>query len=113
MNKITVKKWATEVINLTIKKSGVVFNLTGYTIHFYVKDDPDSTSLSIETTWEIISAAAWTAKVTLTSTQTNLTAKMHHYEVRLISGESKFPVQDDKGNYIFEFQVKDSLKIPS
>lgn len=108
MTNIEVQKWETSVINLAFSKNSSVLDITGMTISFYVKDEIDSASLSIETTGTIVSAVAWTAKVTLTSAQTSLTPWHYYYEIRLVDWSAKYNVW-----WVGNFIVQDILKVPS
>jgi len=108
MTNITVQKWETSVINLAFLKNGVALDITDHTINFHVKDEIDSATLAIETTWSIVSAVAWTAKVTLSSSDTNLTPGHYYYEVRLVDGGNKYNVW-----WVGNFIVDDVIKVPS
>lgn len=108
MTNIEVQKWETSVINFTFYKNSVVLNITWFTINFYVKDEVDSASLSIETTGTIVSAVAWTARVTLSSSDTNLTPWHYYYEVRLVDWSAKYNVW-----WVGNFIIQDILKVPS
>lgn len=113
MQTITVAKWMTKVVTTTIKKNGAAFDITWMSVKLHVKDEVDSSGLAIEATWTATDWPNGVAQFPLSSSDTNISAKQYFYEVRVVDWTDKYLIEDDDGNSLGNFIIKDTLQIPS
>lgn len=89
MTTITVAKWEDEVINFTITDDWSAVNITGATVTLKVLNEPWGTE-ELSIACEILVAANWTCKATLTDVQTwALSVGVHYYELWLVDAWSQ------------------------
>jgi hypothetical protein len=81
----------TKTFTVTVYDSdGSLYDLTGYTVRFTVKDDKDTVdgSASISKTGNVTDAENGVFTVSLTNTDTNITAGIYYYDFQIDNGSS-------------------------
>lgn len=99
-----IYKGSSPTFTFTVLYQGSAFNLTGYTVSFSVKTSTDATSYSIgPDTCTLTSATGGICTVTLTSTETDITAATYLAELKLVNGTTvHIPLQ-------FDLVIKESV----
>lgn len=113
METITVAKGSTQVITSTITKNSVAFDITWMTVKLHVKDEIDSSALTLDVTWSVTNWPNGVAQFTLSSSDTNIETKQYFYEIRVVDWTDKYLIEDSSNNTLGNFIVKDTLNVPS
>jgi len=96
-NEITIPRGDTRTITITVTddSTGLVYNLTGYTMRFTVKEnasDPDTLAKIGPVTCTITTPATGIGTVSLTKVQTALPSRTYVYDVQITSASDNFTV---------------------
>lgn len=108
MNTITIYQGESKTIPLTIKKDGVVFDLTGFTANFTLKKklgDTDANKIYISSVTSHVNATAGETAFEITKAESVAFPKgTFVYEIELVKAEILTVITNG------EFIIKDKLK---